>query len=151
MSLGQTTEIISMFSLGALLLRWRLKWIIAVGLGFGILRFVLSALNTKAGVLGGVILHGFSFTLVIITTQIYLEQRVDPAWRGRAQALLSLMNSGVGNLVGYLGTGWWFSTCTRTGLGTNWRLFWSGLAVTVVVVMAKFLSSYRGRRGESAV
>jgi MFS family permease len=145
MSLGQTTEIIAMFSLGALLLRWRLKWIFAVGLAFGILRFALSALNVKAGVLAGVILHGCSFTLVIITTQIYLEQRVDPAWRARAQALLSLMNSGVGNLVGYLSTGWWFRANT-TPTGTHWGTFWLGLTAVVALIMGRFLLTYRGRK-----
>ena len=34
MTLGQVTEVIAMFSLGALLLKWRLKWIFACGLGF---------------------------------------------------------------------------------------------------------------------
>jgi len=33
MTLGQVTEIIAMFSLGALLAKWRLKWIFACGLG----------------------------------------------------------------------------------------------------------------------
>ena len=75
------------------------------------LRFALSALNTKAWLLLGVALHGASFTLVFITAQIYLDQRVDAAWRARAQALMTLMNSGVGNLIGYLGTGWWFAAC----------------------------------------
>jgi MFS family permease len=113
MSLGQVTEIIAMFSLGGLLLRWRLKWIFACGLAFGVVRFALNALGGKAWVLAGVTLHGFSFTLVFITAQIYLDERVDPAWRARGQALMSLMGSGVGNLLGYLGTGWWFQTQTR--------------------------------------
>ena len=56
MSLGQVTEIIAMFSLGALLLNWRLKWIFACGLGFGVLRFALSAINGKAWLLAGVVL-----------------------------------------------------------------------------------------------
>ena len=133
MTLGQVTEIIAMFSLGALLLKWRLKWIFACGLGFGVLRFALSAVNGKAWLLAGVLLHGCSFTLVFITAQIYLDQRVDAAWRARAQALLSLMNSGVGNLLGYLGTGWWFSACTRAvghamaallGRRWPWRSAW---------------------------
>src|SRR6185436_5817065 len=38
MSLGQVTEIIAMFSLGTLLHRWRLKWIFACGLAFGVVR-----------------------------------------------------------------------------------------------------------------
>ena len=148
MSLGQVTEIIAMFALGALILRWRLKWIIACGLGFGILRFALSALNGKLAIMAGVMLHGCSYTLVTITTQIYLEKRVDHAWRARAQALMSLMNSGVGNLVGYLGTGWWFSYCTRSK-STNWSMFWAGLAVVVSLVMANFLFTYRGRPVQS--
>jgi MFS family permease len=143
MTLGQVTEVIAMFSLGALLLRWRLKWVLACGLGFGVLRFALSAMNGTAWVLAGVLLHGASYTLVSTTTQIYLNQRVDATWRARAQALLSLTNSGVGNLLGYLGTGWWFSECTRPS-GTQWSLFWGGLAAAVALVMAYFLMAYRG-------
>lgn len=143
MSLGQTTEIIAMLALGALLAHWRLKWIIVCGLGFGVLRFVLSAVNGQAWLLSGVVLHGFSFTLVFITAQIYLDQRIDPAWRARAQALMALLNSGVGNLIGYLGTGWWFISCVD-GNGTRWSLFWSGLAVLVAAVLVYFLAAYRG-------
>jgi MFS family permease len=144
MSLGQATEIIAMFSLGGLLLRWRLKWIIACGLGFGVLRFVLSAVNGKTWLLAGVTFHGASFTLVFITAQIYLDQRVAAEWRARAQALFALMTGGVGNLIGYLGTGWWFQACTPPG-GTHWTLFWNGLAAAVAVVLVYFLVAYHGR------
>ncbi|MEO6035457.1 MAG: MFS transporter, partial [Verrucomicrobiota bacterium] len=144
MSLGQVTEIIAMFSLGAMLLKWRLKWIFACGLAFGVVRFAFSALDTKGCLLLGVTLHGASFALVLITAQIYLDQRVDTAWRSRAQALLSLMNGGIGNLLGYLGTGWWFGFCTRP-LGTRWPLFWGGLAATVGLVLVYFLAAYRGK------
>ncbi len=144
MSLGQVSEIIAMFSLGGLLLSWRLKWIFACGLGFGVLRFALSALNTKAGLLTGVALHGASYTLVFITAQIYLDQRVDPAWRARAQALMTLMNSGVGNLLGYLGAGWWFTACTQAG-ETRWPRFWGALSVVAGLVMLHFLTAYRGQ------
>ncbi len=143
MTLGQVTEIIAMFLLGGLLLKRRLKWIFACGLGFGVVRFALSAINGKAWLLAGVVLHGCSFALVFITAQIYLDQRVAAAWRARAQALMSLMNSGVGNLIGYLGTGWWFAACARPA-GTQWPLFWGGLAVVVAVVLVYFLIAYRG-------
>lgn len=144
MTLGQITEIIAMFGLGALLLKWRLKHIFALGLGFGVVRFVLSAISGKAWLLTGVLLHGASFTLVIITAQIYLDQRVDPAWRARAQALMSLMTSGVGSLIGYLGTGWWFAANARP-TGTQWPIFWSGLAFAVAAVLVYFLTAYHGR------
>lgn len=143
MTLGQVTEIIAMFMLGGLLLKWRLKWIFASGLAFGVVRFALSAINGKAWLLAGVVLHGCSFTLVFITAQIYLDQRVDAAWRARGQALMALMSGGVGNFIGYLGTGWWFATCARAA-GPQWSIFWGGLSVAVVVVLVYFLATYRG-------
>jgi MFS family permease len=143
MSLAQTTELVAMFALAALLTRWRLKWIIVLGLGFGVLRYTLCAINTQAALLTGIALHGAGYTLVLITSQIYLEQRIDPAWRTRAQALQTLMTSGVGNLIGYLGSGWWFTACT-TDTGTRWTLFWGGIAIAVTGVLLYFLSSYRG-------
>ena len=142
MSLGQITEVITMFSLGVLLLRWRLKWIIAMGLAFSVLRYVFSAFGGEAGLIAGVVLHGCSFVPVFITAQIYLDQQVDPAWRARAQALMALLNSGVGNLIGYLGAGLWFTTCTQSGGGTRWPMFWGGLAAAVAVVMIYFLAAY---------
>ncbi len=149
MTFGQVTEIIAMFMLGGLLLRWRLKWIFAAGLSFGVVRFALSAINGQAWLLAGVVLHGCSFTLVFITAQIYLDQRVDAAWRARAQALMSLMGGGVGNLIGYLGTGWWFAATTENNV-TRWPVFWSGLAVAVAVVLVYFLAAYRGRGSQHA-
>jgi nucleoside transporter len=145
MSLGQVTEIIAMFALGGLFLKYRLKWIFAAGLGFGVIRFAVSAMDNQASLLMGVLLHGASFTLVFITAQIYLDQRVDPEWRTRGQALLSVVNGGVGNLLGYLGTGWWFKTCSRSGEATHWPFFWGGLTVVVAVVLIYFLAAYHGR------
>jgi MFS family permease len=145
MSLAQVSEIIAMFSLGALILKWRLKWIFLCGLGIGVLRFVLSALDTKGWLLLGVSLHGASFTLVFITAQIYLDQRLERAWRARAQALMTLMSNGVGNLIGYLGAGGWFIVCAGAH-GTSWPLFWGGMAAIVVAVMIYFLR-YHGDDG----
>jgi MFS family permease len=143
MSLAQITEVIAMLSLGHLLLNWRLKWIFVCGLGFGVLRFVLSAFDSKAGLLAGIALHGCSFTLVFITAQIYLDQRVDPAWRARAQALMALMNGGLGNLIGYLGVGGWFAVCNQS-VESHWPMFWLGLASMVVAVLMYFVVTYRG-------
>lgn len=144
MSLGQITEIISMFCLAGLFARWRLKWIFAAGLTFGILRFGLCALNQKAWLLAGITLHGFSFTLVFVTAQIYLNERIESAWRARAQALMSLMTSGFGNLAGYLGAGYWLRGCTD-GNGPRWPLYWSGIAIAVAAVLLFFLIAYHGQ------
>lgn len=144
MSLGQVTELIAMFALGALLLRWRLKWIFVLGLSLAAVRYSLCALNNRYSLLLGLTLHGAGFTLVLITSQIYLEQRIDPAWRARAQSLFALMTSGVGNLLGYLGTGRWFDLCTREEK-TSWPVFWLGLAAAVTAVLIYFFTAYHGR------
>jgi nucleoside transporter len=142
MSLGQVTEIISMFSLAWLLMNWQLKWIIAAGLGFGLLRFMLNGLDSAYAIPVSITFHGASYVLVYITAQIYINQRIEPAWRSRAQALLTLLNGGVGNLIGYLGSGWWFDACTSAG-HTRWPQFWWTLAVTIALVLVYFLFTFR--------
>ncbi|HEY4416605.1 MAG TPA: MFS transporter [Verrucomicrobiae bacterium] len=144
MCLAQVSELIGMFSIGWLLLRWRLKWIFVAGLVIGIARFAFSAVDEKGWLLVGIGLHGASFVLVFITATIYINQRVEAAWRARAQALLTLMYGGFGNLIGYLGSGWWFNYCTR-GTHTHWFSFWGALAIFVAGILVYFLIAYRGR------
>jgi MFS family permease len=144
MSLGQITEIIAMVSLAGLLAKWRLKWILAAGLGFGILRYSFCAMDSKWWLLAGITLHGFTFALFFITAQIYLNERVEVAWRARGQALMSLMTGGVGNLMGYLGTGFWFQACGSPN-GMRWPLFWGVLAAAVACVFVFFLVAYHGQ------
>ncbi len=150
MSMGQITEVLAMFGLAALLARWRIKWIFAAGLGFGVLRYGLASMDGEGWILAGITLHGCSYTLVFITSQIYLDERVDAAWRARAQALLYLLTSGLGNLVGYLGSGLWLRLCSQDN-GTNWSRFWGGLSASVAVLLVYFLWTYRGRKGGSVI
>jgi MFS family permease len=138
-----------MFALGALLRRCRLKWILACGLAIGVVRFALCALPFKAGLLVGTTLHGACYALVYITAQIYVEQRVDSAWRARAQALLNLMYNGFGSLIGYLACAGWFAACTPPA-GTRWPVFWSGLAAGMALVLVYFLAAYQGQKAKPA-
>lgn len=149
MSLGQLTEVIAMFLLGGMAARWRMKWIVAGGLAFGVLRFAFSACNTPFWLLLGVSLHGASYVLVFIMAQIYLEKNVETAWRARAQALFTLMTSGLGTLVGYLGSGWWFSRCTANHV-TNWPLFWGGMTAAAGCAALYFLGRYEGKAEEQS-
>ena len=145
MSLAQISEIAAMSALAWLLHNWRLKWIFACGLGLGVVRFALCAVNTDAALLLGIALHGASFVLVFITAQIFLEQNINPGWRVRAQALLTLVNGGIGSLAGYLGSGWWFNGCTHDAV-THWPVFWGGLTVVVGGILVFFLATYRVKK-----
>ncbi len=149
MSAGQVTEILAMFALSAMLARWRLKWILATGLGLGLLRYLFYMMDRSGWVLGGVVLHGFAFTFTIVVAQVYLSQRIDPAWRTRAQALFSLLVSGVGSLLGYVGSGLWFRV-SQQSIGSPWPQFWGGLAAAIAAVLVYFLIAYRGRASQAA-
>jgi hypothetical protein len=146
MSLGQITEGFAMLGLAAVMQRYRLKWVFLSGIGMGVLRYALFAVDTKAAVIAGIFLHGFCFTLFVITAQIYLERRVDASQRARAQALLTLMMSGFGNLAGTLGGGWWRGACQTAG-HTDWRIFWLGMTLATTGVMVFFALAYHGRKG----
>lgn len=143
-SLAQTTEILTMLLLFRVLSRVRLKWVFLAGIAICVLRYYLNSLGTATWIMIGTTLHGFAFTLYFITAQIYLEERIDPKWRVRAQALLALLMGGVGNLLGYLGGGWWHSLCVRDGT-TDWSRFWLGEAALTAAVCVFFALAYRGR------
>ena len=144
MGLGQISELTCMFSLAGLFSRVRLKTVFLTGIGFTVVRYLFCAMNTKGWLIAGVMMHGFGFTLYFITAQIYLEQRVDPRMRTRAQALLQVMIAGVGNIVGYIGTAWWRTAC-MTGGATNWPRFWFGMTGLAAVAFLFFAFSYRGQ------
>jgi MFS family permease len=140
MSLGQLMEVGVLFAIGAILTRWGFKRVIAMGLFCGILRYLLYAFDTPWAVLAGVLLHGFAYAFIYISTQLYLAERIKVQWRTRAQALLSMMTGGIGNLVGYLLTGGWLAVCERDGVPA-WTIYWLGLCSLVVLVMVYFVRS----------
>ena len=141
MSLGQITEALSMYLLAPLLSRVRLRTLFITGIVIGILRYLLMATDAVPGVVLGVFLHGACFTLFFIPGQIYIERQIDPAMRYRAQALLTLLIGGLGNLFGYIGCGWLQSSCTSTS-GNHWQPFWNILAGAVFFVGIYFLRAY---------
>lgn len=149
MSIGQITEILAMLWLSSLLSRMRLKWVFLAGIGFGVVRYALFALDAVPAVVVGIFLHGMCYTLFFITAQIYLEQRVPVDMRARAQALLTLMTSGIGNLAGSLGTGWWRIACQDEAGRTDWRTFWWGMTALTVFVFGFFAVAYKGKRRQA--
>jgi hypothetical protein len=67
--------------------------------------------------------------------------------RARAQALLTLMMSGIGTLIGMLGAGTWRMVCGVEG-HTDWRTFWVGMTGTSMMVFVFFALAYKGRKRE---
>lgn len=145
MTLGQALEVVASISLARLYVRWPLQWIFLMGLTASILRFLFCAMNGKIWLLAGIALHGFSYALFFVTAQIYLGQCIERAWQVRAQALFGVMTNGLGNLIGFLVSGWWFNSCTTAG-STRWSIFWLGCSGLAAMIMLYFLISYRKKQ-----
>ncbi|RYD37747.1 MAG: hypothetical protein EOP86_02740 [Verrucomicrobiaceae bacterium] len=146
MSTAQMLEGVAMVTLSLLLARLRLKWVLAAGLLGGVLRLWLMSLNELPWMVASIALHGPVYVLYFTTSQIYMEQRVADRLRAQGQALLTLLNSGVGNLSGYVIILWWHGKC-ETAAGMDWARFWQGITAVCAVVAVLFLILYRGRKG----
>jgi hypothetical protein len=146
MALAQLCEGLAMLAVSGLLLRFRIKWLLTAGLLLGVARYVLLGTDARWAMVASVALHGPLFVLFYMTSQIYLELRIDPGIRAQSQALLSLMNNGIGNLVGYQVIDVWYRACGRADGTTDWVRFWNWLAVAAAVLTVVFLMLYKGQR-----
>ncbi|MDP4625352.1 MAG: MFS transporter, partial [Akkermansiaceae bacterium] len=151
MTIAQWSEVAVMISLGFLMGKCRLKTLLMCGLGLSALRFAMSGYAGLTGTIGwhiaGVALHGVCYTIYFVTAQVYLDQRIDPTKRGQAQGLLSLMNAGLGALVGSFFCGWLRSVCVDEN-GNGWQTFWWVLAGMIATCWVAFGVLYRGKRAE---
>ena len=149
MTIAQGTEVVAMLFLGALMLKFRMKTLLLWGLGVSVLRYGLSGYAGLSGEVGwhvaGVALHGFCYTIFFVTAQVYVSQRVERGLRGQAQGLLSLMTSGLGNLVGAFFCGWLRGTQVD-GSGLGWAHYWWILAGVIAACFVGFGVLYQGRK-----
>jgi len=154
MTTAQVLEVISMFLLGSVMTRYRVKTVLLWALGLSVLRFAMSA---HAGVTGliqwhiaGIALHGICYTFYFVTAQVFLDRRVDPGMKGQAQGLLAMVSGGVGPLLGALFCGWLRNHCVTAG-GHGWAVFWFILAVIIACCFAIFALFYRSRVRQEAI
>ena len=142
MTLGQVTEVIALISLSRLRSRSHFRGVFLAGLILSVLRFACCAVGLGGFLLVGITFHGISLMLALVAAQIYVGQRVDFSWQVRAQALFGVLTTGVGSLLGYLCSGWWFRACT-TAAGIAWSTFWWGCAAVSSGIVIYFLIAYR--------
>ena len=147
MTVAQVLEVGSLLLLGSVMTRFRVKTVLSLALGFSVLRYAMSAAAGVNGVIGwhiaGIALHGLCFTFYFVTAQVFLDRRVDPALKGRAQGLLSMVSGGLGPLIGALFCGWLRQVCV-TPDGNGWNWFWGILSAMIGCCFVIFLMFYRG-------
>lgn len=143
MALGQITEAVAMYLLAPMLGRFGLRNLLLTAIAASVLRYVLFAMDQPAAIIAGVLLHGVCFTFFFIPAQIYIEQHVPNSMRFRAQAMMTLLVGGCGNLLGFLVCGWLRNRCASELGTTNWLSYWSILNAGILAALVYFLWEWR--------
>ncbi|HEV2124321.1 MAG TPA: MFS transporter, partial [Chloroflexota bacterium] len=103
-TLGQMSEVGFMLLMPFFFARLGVKWMLLVGMGAWVLRYVLFALAAPSAIFWmiilGILLHGICYDFFFVTGQIYVDKKSTPAIRGQAQGFLVFVTYGVGMLIG---------------------------------------------------
>ena len=145
MSFGQMSEVLFMLAMPFFFRRLGVKWMLLVGMGAWVLRYVLFALAAPAGVvwmiLFGIILHGICYDFFFVTGQIYVDKKSGPEIRSQAQGLLVLVTYGVGMFIGAQLAGWlynYYKAGNEVMSLEQWQSFWWAPALFAGVIMLMF-------------
>ncbi len=150
MSLGQMSEVAFMLLMPLLFARFGVKWMLAIGMGAWVLRYVLFAMGAPDAVFwmvaGGILLHGICYDFFFVTGQIYVDKKSSPKVRGQAQGFLVFVTYGLGMFIGAQVAGALFNgflgeadALTMAG----WHDFWLVPAGFALVVLLLFLATFR--------
>lgn len=155
MTLGQISEVGAMLLLGFMLRRWRIKWLFLFAMTCGLLRYLSYAVGASSNsfpwILFGISFHGLCWTFFFEAGRLFLDRRVEPEVRSQAQALLSLISTGAGGVIGTVAVGWLHSTMVVPD-PARWTTYWLILSLMCVACMVIFALGYQGGRGsQSAV
>ena len=152
MTLGQVSEIVFLLTIPFCFRRIGVKWMLAVGMLFWVLRYVLFAVggpDAHALLFLGVIFHGICYDFFFFTGQLYVDQRAPNDIRSSAQGFIAFVTLGVGMFVGGLLNGVWTEMQTVDGT-IDWPAVWYFPAIMSAVVLVVFVLMFRERKAASA-
>ncbi|MGJ8694816.1 MAG: MFS transporter [Verrucomicrobiaceae bacterium] len=151
MAVAQVVETFAMLSMGFVIARFRVKWILFVAIFFGLARYALCGVGDHFGQIGwvilGVMLHGISWTFFVEAGRVFIDRRVEPGMRGQAQALMSFVSSGLGGVLGVLVVKYLHSTLVDAPGAPGWVAYWNALTLMCLVALGLFGFGYRGLKG----
>ncbi len=160
MTLGQCVEIGCMMALPMLLGRFGIRGSLLLGLAAWACRYSALFLYCRTGfeplLYVAIMLHGFSFTFVAVSLQIYLDRHAVGSLRATAQGVYSFCNQGIGRFTGANVAGfthlWMMQSAGEASL-VGWAWYWAVPACATIglfTVAALVFSSGRGARRRAA-
>ncbi|MBP5284978.1 MAG: MFS transporter [Kiritimatiellae bacterium] len=100
LNLGQAGEIVFMLLIPAILRKFGYKWAMVLGMATLALRnvffFVSSAMGCAVCDFFGIVVHGLIFGLLIVGSQMYIDDVAPRALRNQAQGLVNMVTAGLG-------------------------------------------------------
>jgi nucleoside transporter len=154
MTLAQVSDVVFLFLLPVMLLRFGYKLTIAVGILAWAARYFLLAGSVgspvsaqTALIFGAILLHGVCYDFLFIAGQLYVDDEANERMRGAAQGLIAFILWGVGAFVGTMLAGMVMAAHKLPEpVGTikhDWAGIWVQPAVGAVVVLGVFLLLFR--------
>jgi len=144
-TLGQMSEVVFMLLMPVFFARLGVKWMLLVGMGAWVLRYVLFALAAPSTIFWmiilGILLHGICYDFFFVTGQIYVDKKSTPEIRGQAQGMLVLVTYGLGMLIGAQVAGNLYNSFLNGAASLSleaWQQFWFIPAAFAAVVMVLF-------------
>jgi len=143
LSIGQVAEIVTMFVLGAVLIRLGWKATMIVGILGHAARFLAFAFfpDSVPTVIAVQLLHGICYAFFFATVYIFVDAAFPKDVRSSAQGLFNLLILGIGNVAAsFLFPALMAQFTTETGAVDYRTLFMvpAGMAIFAVLLMAAF-------------
>lgn len=146
---AQYSEVLVMLAIPLLTARFSLKSLLLVGVLAWAARFALLAFSDGAAhpwmTYTAIMFHGFSFVLVFILGQLYIDRLAPTGARASAQGMHVLAVFGIGTLIGARLSGWaqsvWLTPVNVDPPPYEWRTFWllqCGVSLAAAVMFAIF-------------
>ncbi|MEQ5287613.1 MFS transporter [Providencia huaxiensis] len=150
MQIGVACEIIFMFVLSFVLLKFGFKITLALGIGSWIIRTILfsyAAMDTGTMfIIIGLLLQGLCWDFFFTAGDIYVDKKARPEIRAQAQGIRFIVSNGAGLLFASTVCGYIFNnTVTETGAASlpQWVTYWHYPTVVAAVVLVFFLIFFK--------
>ncbi len=132
------------------------KWMIVIGIGAWVLRYILFSLGASPEgvslVIAGIALHGICYDFFFVTGMVYVDKSTPANIRGQAQGMLVFFTQGLGLMIGALVAG---KLAARAfgDIASNspdslehWPKVWMPLAAMAGIIMIVFVIMFKDRK-----
>jgi nucleoside transporter len=146
MSIGQLPEILAMFIMPGLMMKFGYKKVMLAGIGFEIIRFGAYLLGANPLFLVvGIAVHGLAYACFFMPLAVYLDHQCNASVRSGVHQILSFITSGISGFLGSLTAGFLFDMIEKYHDPVNvYTLFWIipvSLSIIAFICTALFLKA----------